>query len=88
MIIDKFNLAKIMVVIMFMEMAIFLAVYKDVIFAFVTEACYVGMYIYKDNDEVDETLIILIAITGTFILITLIFDYDKAFYLKYKMFYI
>lgn len=88
MIINKFTLAKITDVIMLVEMSIYLALYKDVIFGLVTLLCYIGMYIYPDNEEIDHFLIVLIAVSGVFILITLIFDYDKAFYLKYRMFYI
>lgn len=85
---DLDTLAVISFVIMFVEMSIYLANFKDVIFATVTLLCYIGMFVYTDNSELNPHLIVFMSITGAFILITLIFDYDKAFYLKYRMFYI
>lgn len=48
-VIDKYNLAIISFIIMFVEMSIFLANFKDVIFATVTLLCYIGMYVYTEN---------------------------------------
>ena len=73
--------------IMFIEMSIFLANFKDVVFALVTLNCYLGMFLYTDNPQMNIPLIVFISVTGLFILITLAFDYDKAFYLKYRIFY-
>ena len=77
---------------MLIEMCIYLAYYKDIIFSLVTLINYVGMLTYHmSNQEYDESiqtaLITNICITGIFIILTLIHDLDRAFYLKYKRFY-
>jgi hypothetical protein len=69
------------------ETSIFLTEYKDVIFAGITLFCYLGVYLYPYNPELDSFLLVISIILGVFIIVTLIFDYDKAFYMKYKIFY-
>lgn len=76
-----------MVVIMF-ETTVYLAYYKDIIFAMVTLLNYIGMYIHSyDEEKVGSSIpavlhsqIILISLTGVFILVTVLHDFDKAFY--------
>lgn len=83
-----------MVVIMF-ETTVYLAYYKDVIFAMVALLNYIGMYIHSYDDEkqgqtvpeVLHTQIILITLTGVFILVTILHDFDKAFYQQYRKFF-
>jgi hypothetical protein len=81
------NLAKILLSLMAAETCIFLAEYKDVIFALVTQFCLLGMYFYDANHELDPFIIFLSITLAVFTLITIIFDYDKAFYMKYSLFY-
>lgn len=78
--------------IMLIEMCIYLAYFKDIIFSLVTLMNYVGLLLYQTqhkmfNQSIVTCLITMISMTGVFILFTLIHDYDKAFYLKYKRFY-
>ena len=76
-----------MVVIMF-ETTVYLAYYKDIIFSMVALLNYIGMYIHSYEDEkVNKSIpavlnaqIILISLTGVFILVTVLHDFDKAFY--------
>lgn len=85
-----------MVAIMF-ETVVYLAYYKDVIFAMITLLNYVGMYIHNQEDieanpedqvaEVEQCQITLISLTSFFILVTLLHDFDKVFYRQYNKFY-
>lgn len=81
-------------VIMLIEMCIYLAYYKDVIFSIVTLTNYVGMYFnYENHGEkvydysVKRCIIAMISISSAFILMTIIHDYEKAFYMKYRLYY-
>lgn len=74
---------------MLIEMCIFLAEYKDVVFGFVTVLCFVGMYVfddYTDNkfEKIQNIQLYMCIISTSFMLITVIFHFEKAFYLKYK----
>jgi hypothetical protein len=87
-----------MVVMMF-ETVVYLAYYKDVIFALITLLNYIGMYIHNfedisserdPNNELPEVLhcqVTLIALTSVFIIVTILHDFDKVFYLQYSKFY-
>ena len=73
--------------VMIVELCIYLAYYKDVIFATISLVNFVGMYMYnRDNNffkhYITSTLIAFISITSAFIFLTLLYDYDKAFYRK------
>lgn len=73
-------------------MCIYLAYYKDVIFSLITLVNFIGMYINSkqidiSHEYVSNCLIALISISSFFILMTIIHDYDKAFYLKYKLYF-
>jgi hypothetical protein len=75
---------------MLVEMSIYLAYYKDVIFSLITLVNFVGMYIHNQGPShqyVQNCLIALISISSAFILMTVLHDYDKAFYLKYKLYF-
>jgi hypothetical protein len=79
------------------ETSVYLAYYKDVIFAIVALLNYIGMYLHRYDDSnqghpnaLPETLhaqIILISLTGLFILVTVLHDFDKAFYQQYRRFF-
>lgn len=74
--------------VMMIELCIYLAYYKDVIFATISLVNYVGMYIYNKEfgyfqHYITNTLIAFISITSCFIFLTLLYDYDKAFYMKH-----
>ena len=96
--------------IMFIEMNIYLAYKKDIMFSIMTLIDFVGMYVYNNtwyncsNDGNCDTnkftnpiypyqeyvlkyIIVLISITSLFILVTMIHDWDKVFYLKYRLYY-
>lgn len=77
--------------IMMIELCIYLAYYKDVIFAAISLVNFVGMYIYNKEHAffshyITSTLIAFISITSCFIFLTLIYDYDKAFYMKHQIY--
>lgn len=79
-------------VIMMFETTVYLAYYKDVVFAMVTLLNYIGMYIHNYDDaskhpekhgmitQVMHTQIVLMSITFVFIIVTVLHDFDKAFY--------
>ena len=95
--------------IMFIEMNIYLAYKKDIMFSIMTLIDFVGMYVYNNTwqncsldhncdtnkfsdkypykDYVLTYIIVLISITSLFILVTMIHDWDKVFYLKYRLYY-
>jgi hypothetical protein len=95
--------------IMFIEMNIYLAYKKDIMFSIMTLIDFVGMYVYNNtwyncsqnnncdknkfitsypyNDYVLTYIIVLISVTSLFILVTMIHDWDKVFYLKYRLYY-
>jgi len=78
-------------VLMLIEMCIFLAYYKDVIFSMTTLLTYVGMYIHNEETKkftnyVHHAVVGMISISSVFILLTIIYDYDKAFYLKHRIY--
>ena len=98
--IDKVNeyLGIIAMIVMMFETTVYLAYYKDVIFAMVTLLNYVGMYIHNfqvnswtaSGNELNEVLNIqlgMISLTSFFIVITILHDFDKAFYRQYRKFY-
>ncbi|CDW72569.1 UNKNOWN [Stylonychia lemnae] len=77
--------------VMLIEMSIYLAYYKDVMFSITTLLNYVGMFIHNNQKEfftvyVHNALIGMITITSVFIFMTIVYDYDKAFYLKHRIY--
>lgn len=75
--------------VMMFETTVYLAYYKDVIFASVTLLNYVGMFLnnHEDHTPVRDLEIAFISITSVFILVTILHDFDKAFYRQYSKFY-
>ena len=82
-------------VIMLVEMSMYLAYFKDVVFACVTIVNYAGMYIYVTHLPKDQSfqeyvrycIIALISISSFFIMMTVVQDFDKAFYRKYRKYF-
>ena len=82
-------------VIQMFECTVYLAYYKDVIFASVTLLNYIGMYMHnyegsKDLDTLRDVVhcqLTLILMTIAFIIVTVLHDFDKAFYQQYRKFY-
>ena len=77
--------------IMLIEMSIYLAYYKDVVFSLITLVNFIGMYIHNKESNLFTTyvtncLIALISISSAFILLTILHDYDKAFYMKHQIY--
>lgn len=94
-------LGSVAMAIMFIEMTIYLAYKKDIIFSFMTLADFVGMYLnnkyYEENPKdpmgypfesyIFTVLITCFSVSSAFILVTLIHDFDKVFYLKYRIYF-
>lgn len=82
-------------VIQMFECTVYLAYYKDVIFASVTLLNYIGMYMHnyegkKDLNTLSDVVhcqLTLILMTIAFIIVTILHDFDKAFYQQYRKFY-
>jgi hypothetical protein len=82
-------------VIMIFESTVYLAYYKDIIFAMVTLLNYIGMYLhnyegYKNLDTIKDVIMCqfsMIMLMIVFILVTIFHDFDKAFYQQYRKFY-
>jgi hypothetical protein len=81
---------------MVFESTINLAYYKDVIFSLITLMNYIGMYLFNFDSrnenppeaiEVEKCQIVLIVILSFFIVVTMLHDFDKVFYLQYAKFY-
>jgi hypothetical protein len=69
---------------MMVEATVYLAYYKDIIFASITLLNYIGMYLNsRDNRDLDrmvDLLIAFISVISVFILVTFLHDFDKCFY--------
>jgi len=71
---------------MLIEMAIYLAYFKDLIYAMTTLLLYVGIFTSSFSGifvTLSKDLPYLIGLTSLLIAITLILDYRSAFYLNY-----
>ena len=83
-------MAIVAMILMAFESSIYLAYYKDAIFSFVTLLNYIGMYFFNfdprnkkktQTDGVEKCQISLIVILSFFIVVTVLHDFDKVFYL-------
>jgi hypothetical protein len=83
-------------ILMVFESTIYLAYYKDAIFSLITLMNYIGMYLFNFDHrnkkssqaiEVENCQISLIVILSLFIVVTILHDFDKVFYLQYSKFY-
>jgi hypothetical protein len=86
----------VVMILMVFESTIYLAYYKDVIFSLITLMNYIGMYLFNfdarnENPpealEVEKCQIVLIVLLSFFIVVTVLHDFDKVFYLQYAKFY-
>lgn len=79
------------VILMMFEATVYLAYYKDIIFAMITLLNYIGMYLNtEDRHDLEyfiKVLISFISIISVFIAVTFMHDFDKCFYRQYSKFY-
>jgi|JI9StandDraft_1071089.scaffolds.fasta_scaffold198970_1 hypothetical protein len=71
---------------MVIELAIYLAYFKDLIYALTTLLIFVGVYTSKNSGsyaKLHDDLPYLMGLTSCLIFITLVLDYRSAFYLNY-----
>lgn len=88
--------------VLFLEMTVYLAYYKDVIFGTFTSINFIGMYLYQQNpdivngssgnyspkqEQINTAIIAFISLSFVFLITTLVLDYQQAFYLKYRMYF-
>ena len=77
--------------VMMFEATVYLAYYKDIMFAFITLLNYIGMYLYnrdvisphegsEKHKSVTNLQIAFISLISVFIIVTLLHDFDKVFY--------
>jgi hypothetical protein len=77
-------------------MIIYLSYYKDIVFSLMTVLIYIGIFVNtmmpynlkRIDNSIRVCLITLIVLSGIFIVFTIIFDYEKAFFMKYRKYYI
>jgi|LauGreDrversion4_2_1035121.scaffolds.fasta_scaffold167459_2 hypothetical protein len=83
-------MAIVAMILMGFESSIYLAYYKDAIFSMVTLLNYIGMFLFNfdprnnkksKTDGVQNCQISLIVILSFFIVVTVLHDFDKVFYL-------
>lgn len=79
------------VILMMFEATVYLAYYKDIIFAMITLLNYIGMYLNtEDRHDLEyfiKVLISFMSIISAFIVVTALHDWDKCFYRSYSKFY-
>ena len=89
-------MAIIAILLMAFESTIYLAYYKDVIFSFITLFNIIGMYLFnydtRNSKDLPDLFVLkyqisLIVILSVFIVVTILHDFDKVFYLQYAKFY-
>jgi hypothetical protein len=84
-------MAIVSIVLMMFEATVYLAYYKDIIFALITLLNYIGIYLNnKENHKLEhflKLLISFISIISLFILVTFLHDFDKCFYRQYQKFF-
>lgn len=76
---------------MMFEATVFLAYYKDIMFAMITLLNYIGIYMNlrerHDLDYFKKVVISFMSIISVFIAVTFLHDFDKVFYRQYSKFY-
>jgi predicted tellurium resistance membrane protein TerC len=84
-------LALVAVILMMFEATVFLAYYKDIMFAMITLLNYIGIYMNleerHDLDYFKKVLISFMSVISVFISVTFLHDFDKVFYRQYSKFY-
>jgi hypothetical protein len=91
-------LSNVAMTVMMFEATVYLAYYKDIMFAFITLLNYIGMYLYntdvisphegsEKHKSVTNLQIAFISLISVFIIVTLLHDFDKVFYRQYSKFY-
>jgi hypothetical protein len=73
---------------MAVEMSIYIAYYKDIMFAFINVTVFIGIYFslfsYSYSSMVRHTALILFIVGLSFVAITIIHSFQSVFYLKYQ----
>jgi hypothetical protein len=77
------------------EMVIYLTYYKDIVFGLMTLIIYTGILtnsldptnLYRLSNAIIVCNITLIVVSIIFIVLTILFDHEKAFYMKYRKYY-
>lgn len=87
-------MALVAVILMMFEATVFLAYYKDIMFAMITLLNYIGIYMNleerhdrHDLDYFKKVLISFMSVISVFIGVTFLHDFDKVFYRQYSKFY-
>jgi hypothetical protein len=85
-------MALVAIILMMFEATVYLAYYKDIIFAIITLLNYIGMYLNsEEKPELEYFIKVLtsfISIISVFIVVTVLHDFDKCFYRQYSKFYV